>query len=94
MSTGVEWAVHCCVVLSEAEGPFLTYLACRINGELGRFERGEQCEARTRAHIRLLANRAREILGRDEVDAWLEAASNLAELPRIVRRRREGRNRA
>jgi len=25
MSNGVEWAVHCCVVLSEAEGPVSTH---------------------------------------------------------------------
>ena len=65
-------------VLDESEGRFLAYLACRINCEVDRFQREEQC-----AQIRLLADRALQILGsRDELDAWLEAATRVTELTR------------
>lgn len=32
MSNGVEWAVHCCVVLSEAEGPVPTQRLAEYHG--------------------------------------------------------------
>jgi hypothetical protein len=68
-------------VMDESEGRFLAYIACRINHEVGRFQREEQCATRTRAHIRLLAHRALEILGgRDELDAWLNAGTQVTEL--------------
>lgn len=68
--------------LSESEGQFLLYVTCRINLEVGRFQRGEQDQARTRAQISLLAERALEILGnRHELEAWLQAATRATELP-------------
>ena len=68
--------------LSESEGQFLLYVACRIYCEVGRFQRGEQDEARTRVQVSLLADRALEILNdRLELDAWLEAATRVLELP-------------
>ena len=70
------------LVISESEGRFLLYVACRINCEVERFQRGEQDEARTRTQISLLADRALEILGnRHELEAWLEAATRAMELP-------------
>jgi hypothetical protein len=71
------------LVLSEGEGKFLLYIACRINYEVDRFRRGEQSEARTRAHVKQLADRALEILdSKDEVDAWLDTAIRARELLR------------
>jgi hypothetical protein len=68
--------------ISESEGKFLLYVACRINCEVGRFQRGEQDQVRTRAQISLPAERALEILGnRHELEAWLEAATRAMELP-------------
>ena len=32
MSGGVEWAVHCCVVLSQAEGPVPTQRLAEFHG--------------------------------------------------------------
>ena len=37
--------------ISESEGQFLLYVACRINCEVGRFRRGEQDEARMRVQV-------------------------------------------
>ena len=68
--------------LSESEGQFLHYVACRIDWEVGRLLRGEQGHLRTLHHLRLLAQRALEILGDShELDAWLEAATRVRELP-------------
>ena len=62
--------------LSESEGKFLRYVACRIDWEADRCQRGEQGEAGTSAQISLLAERALEILeDRHELEAWLEAAT-------------------
>jgi hypothetical protein len=70
------------LVISESEGNFLLYVACRITCEVERFQRGEQDQARTCAQISLLAERALEILGnRQELEAWLEAATRATELP-------------
>ena len=49
--------------LSESEGQFLLYVTCRINREVGRFQRGEQDQAHTRAEIGLLSRRCARILG-------------------------------
>jgi hypothetical protein len=69
------------LVISESEGKFLLYVACRINCEVDRFQRKEQDEARTRAQISLLADRALEILGNGhELAAWLEAATTATEV--------------
>lgn len=68
--------------ISESEGKFLLYVACHINCEVERFQRREQDQARTRAQSSLLADRALEILDdRQELEAWLEAATRAMELP-------------
>jgi hypothetical protein len=66
---------------AKREEKFLAYLASRINWEVDRLERAEQSEAEGTAHIRQLADLAREVLGTgEEVEGWLEAATRAAEL--------------
>lgn len=66
---------------SESEDKFLNYIAAQINWEVGRFQRAKQIEAEARARISALAELTLEILGsRNQVEAWLEAATEAREV--------------
>jgi hypothetical protein len=63
-------------LIHQDEGAFLTYLARRIDCEVGRWQRNEQSDGAIRASIDRLACCALKILKSSaELDAWLEAAT-------------------
>jgi hypothetical protein len=67
------------------EGRFLTYIARRIDCEVARCQRCEQSAVQTRVNIDRLARCALEVLGsKDELAAWLEAATSEPALPRLA----------
>lgn len=67
---------------SECEDKFLNYIAAQINWEVGRFQSAKQVEEEARARISALADLTLEILGsRNQVEAWLEAATKAREAP-------------
>ena len=69
-------------VIDQSEGRFLTYIACRIDCEMARLQWCEQSETETCVNIDRLATRALEILGsKDELEAWLEAATGSRHFP-------------
>jgi hypothetical protein len=69
-------------VIDPSEGRFLTYIARRIDDEVARCQRCKQSAAQTRVNIDRLATCALEVLGsKDELEAWLEAATSKTALP-------------
>jgi hypothetical protein len=71
-------------MIDQSEGRFLTYIARRIDHEVARWQRCVQSAAQARLNIDRLAACALEILGsKDELEAWLEAATSKTALPRL-----------
>ena len=71
-------------MIDPSEGRFLTYIARRIDCEVAHCQRCEQSAAQTRVNIDRLATCALEVLGsKDELEAWLEAATSKTALPRL-----------
>ena len=55
---------------------YLTYIARRIDGEVSCMRKGAQGPLLTAHRVRRLAGLAEEILGEDELQGWLEAATS------------------
>jgi hypothetical protein len=71
-------------MIDPSEGRFLTYIARRIDHEVARCQRREQSAVQARVNIDRLATCALEVLGsKDELEAWLEAATSEPALPRL-----------
>ena len=71
--------------LGEDERTYLTYVARRIDHEVGLLLRENQDLLTTVQHVELLAGLAQEILGEDELRAWLDAATRVLEIPQDLR---------
>jgi hypothetical protein len=76
-----RWVVG---MMDPNEGRFLTYIARRIDHEVARCQRCEQSAVQARVNVDRLARCALEVLGsKDELEAWLEAATSAPALPRL-----------
>lgn len=69
--------------LQDDERAYLAYVARRIDHEVGLLHEGHQDPEITVQHIQQLAALAKDILGEDEVQGWLEAATRAPELSRL-----------